>query len=105
MRDHADHPGRFKRFIKSGDDSHTALQTPLFYTQTVNGVSLDVFFWGNGTGPMSSRLYNPATDGVISNGTQGGEPITVIWYVEVPPGTAEGMYSTSITYKIQHDTG
>jgi len=35
------HPRRYKRFIVSGDTSHTALQTPLFYTQTVNGVTLD----------------------------------------------------------------
>jgi hypothetical protein len=39
----ADHPDRFKRFIKSGDDSHTALQTPLFYSQTVDGVTLDAW--------------------------------------------------------------
>lgn len=35
------HPDRFKRFIKSGDDSHTAAQSPLFYSQTVDGVTLD----------------------------------------------------------------
>ncbi len=37
---HAAHPGRYKRFIRSGDDSHTALQTPLFYVGTANGVPL-----------------------------------------------------------------
>ena len=37
----ADYPHRYKRFIVSGDDSHTALQTPLFYTQEVNGVLLN----------------------------------------------------------------
>jgi hypothetical protein len=37
----AAHPNRYKRFIKSGDDSHTAVQTPLFYTQTIDGVTLD----------------------------------------------------------------
>ncbi|MGH0029699.1 MAG: pectin acetylesterase-family hydrolase [Myxococcota bacterium] len=37
----ANHPLRYKRFIKSGDSSHTALQTPLFNTQTVNGIRLD----------------------------------------------------------------
>ena len=36
-----DHPDRFKRFIVSGDDSHTALQGPLFYSQDANGVPLN----------------------------------------------------------------
>ncbi len=72
--------------------------SPVQFTDRGDGVSNDIFFWGG-----SGSLYNPATDGVISNGTSGGEPITVIWYVEVPPGTAEGVYTTSITYKIQHD--
>jgi hypothetical protein len=36
-----DHPDRYKRFIVSGDDSHTALQTPLFYSQDANGVPLN----------------------------------------------------------------
>lgn len=35
------HPDRYKRFIVSGDDSHTALQTPLFYVQDANGVPLN----------------------------------------------------------------
>ncbi len=35
------HPNRYKRFIVSGNTSHTALQTPLFYTQEVDGVTLD----------------------------------------------------------------
>jgi len=35
------HPWRYKRFIVSGDDSHTALQTPLFYLQDANGVPLN----------------------------------------------------------------
>ena len=34
-------PSRYKRFIVSGDNSHTALQTPLFYTQEVDGVVLN----------------------------------------------------------------
>ncbi len=38
---HDAHPHRYKRFIVSGDDSHTALQSPLFNTQTVNGFPLD----------------------------------------------------------------
>lgn len=38
---HEEHPERYKRFIRSGDDSHTALQTPLFYSGTVEGVTLD----------------------------------------------------------------
>ena len=37
----AAHPDRYKRFLVSGDDSHTALQTPLFYSQTANGVPLN----------------------------------------------------------------
>jgi hypothetical protein len=35
------HPDRYKRFIVSGDTSHTALQTPLFYSQDANGVLLN----------------------------------------------------------------
>ena len=35
------YPKRYKRFIVSGDSSHTALQTPLFYTQEVDGVRLN----------------------------------------------------------------
>jgi hypothetical protein len=35
------HPNRYKRFIVSGDASHTALQTPLFYSQEVDGVRLN----------------------------------------------------------------
>jgi hypothetical protein len=34
------HPKRYKRFIRSGDASHTALQTPLFYTAEADGVPL-----------------------------------------------------------------
>jgi len=37
----AAHPDRYKRFIRSGDDFHTALQTPLFYFGTANGVPLN----------------------------------------------------------------
>ena len=37
----AAHPDRYKRFIVSGDDSHTALQSPLFYSQDANGVPLN----------------------------------------------------------------
>lgn len=33
----AEHPERYKRFIVSGDASHTALQSPIFYTQDSNG--------------------------------------------------------------------
>lgn len=35
------HPDRYKNFIVSGDISHTALQSPLFYSQTVEGVPLN----------------------------------------------------------------
>jgi hypothetical protein len=37
----ASYPNRYKRFIVSGDDSHTAVQTPLFYSQTLDGVPLN----------------------------------------------------------------
>jgi hypothetical protein len=37
----AAHPNRYKRFIVAGDTSHTALQSPLFYTQDANGVLLN----------------------------------------------------------------
>ena len=37
----AAHPDRYKSFIVAGDTSHTALQTPLFYTQDANGVLLN----------------------------------------------------------------
>lgn len=51
---HDAHPLRYKRFFVSGDTSHTALQTDLFYTQEANGLPLNVwtktflkypFFW------------------------------------------------------------
>jgi len=35
------YPNRYKRFIVSGDGSHTALQNDLFYSQTVDGVPLN----------------------------------------------------------------
>jgi len=35
------HPDRYKRFIVSDDTSHTALQTPLFYTQDANDFLLN----------------------------------------------------------------
>jgi hypothetical protein len=37
----AAHPDRYKRFIVSGDDSHTAMQSPLFYSQDADGVPLN----------------------------------------------------------------
>ena len=37
----AAHPDRYKRFIVSGDTSHTALQSPLFYSNTANGTPLN----------------------------------------------------------------
>ncbi len=39
----AAHPDRYKRFIVAGDMSHTAMGSPLFYTQTANGVPLHVW--------------------------------------------------------------
>jgi hypothetical protein len=38
---HDAHPDRYKRFIRSGTGSHTALQTPLFYLGDADGVPLD----------------------------------------------------------------
>lgn len=35
------YPDRYKRFIVSGDSSHTALQSPLFYLQDADGVPLN----------------------------------------------------------------
>jgi hypothetical protein len=35
------HPDRYKQFIVAGDTSHTALQSPLFYSQTADGVLLN----------------------------------------------------------------
>jgi len=37
---HERFPRRYKRFIVAGDISHTALQSPLFYTQEANGIVL-----------------------------------------------------------------
>jgi hypothetical protein len=37
----AGHPNRYKRFIVAGDTSHTALQSPLFYSQEADGVVLN----------------------------------------------------------------
>jgi hypothetical protein len=37
----AAHPDRYKRFIVAGDETHTALQSPLFYTQDAYGVFLN----------------------------------------------------------------
>lgn len=37
---HDAYPDRYRRFIVSGDSSHTALQSDLFYTQQINGVFL-----------------------------------------------------------------
>jgi hypothetical protein len=40
---HDAHPDRYKRFIRSGDDEHTALQRPTFYVGEAYGVPLDVW--------------------------------------------------------------
>ena len=40
---HDAHPDRYKRFIRSGDDSHTALQTPLFYFGDADGTPLNLW--------------------------------------------------------------
>ncbi len=41
----ASHPNRYKQFIVAGDTTHTALQTPLFYSQDANGVLLNEWTW------------------------------------------------------------
>jgi hypothetical protein len=50
---HDAYPDRYKRFIVTADDSHTALRSPRFYSQTANGVLLNEwtaeFIW-NGDG-------------------------------------------------------
>lgn len=38
---HDAHPDRYKQFIVTGDTSHTALQTPLFYLQDAYGIFLN----------------------------------------------------------------
>ena len=37
------HPDRYKTFIRSGDDEHTAIQRPTFYLGDADGVPLDVW--------------------------------------------------------------
>ena len=47
------YPKRYKRFVVSGDDTHTAIQFPLFYEQDANGVFLNEWtadFLGNKKG-------------------------------------------------------
>ena len=39
----AEFPRRYKRFIKSGSNTHTALQTPLMYIESVNGIPLNTW--------------------------------------------------------------
>lgn len=39
----AAHPDRYKQFIRSGDDEHTALQRPTFYLGEADGVFLDTW--------------------------------------------------------------
>ena len=59
----AAHPDRYKRFIVAGDTSHTALQSPLFYSQDANGVLLNEWtndflvptpFWTEGCSPTET---------------------------------------------------
>lgn len=40
---HDAYPDRYKRFIRSGDDEHTALQRPTFYLGEADGVPLDIW--------------------------------------------------------------
>ena len=34
------HPDRYKRFVRSGSAEHTALRTPTFYLQQIDGARL-----------------------------------------------------------------
>jgi len=56
----AAHPDRYKRFIRSGDDFHTALQTPFFYIGTANGVPL--FEWVDDFLKPGKRAYRERDD-------------------------------------------
>lgn len=61
----AAYPQRYKLFIRSGDDSHTALQRPLFYDGTANGVPL--FEWIEDMLRPGTRAYREKGKG---NGPQ-----------------------------------
>jgi len=56
----AAHPDRYKRFIVSGDSSHTALQSTRFYTFDADGVPLNEwtaeFVW-NGEGDSQGGIW------------------------------------------------
>ena len=72
------HPTRYKRFIRSGDASHTALQNPLFYFGTANGVPLFQWF-----GAFTESSNSPDGD----DGSGGWVDI-VEDFVPVPPPPA-----------------
>lgn len=56
------HPQRYKAFIRSGDDSHTALQDPiLFYAGTANGVPL--YQWVEDMLRPGTRAYREKSRG------------------------------------------
>jgi hypothetical protein len=57
----AAHPQRYKVFIRSGDSSHTALQNPLFYGGTANGVPL--YEWIGDMLRPGTRAYREKDNG------------------------------------------
>jgi len=63
----AAHPDRYKRFIRSGDDVHTALQDPfLFYHGTANGVPF--FEWIGDFVKPGSHAHHERDDGDRNDG-------------------------------------
>lgn len=56
------HPFRYKRFIQSGSNTHTAIQTPLYYIGTANGVPL-VLWVTDFIEPPLIRLLKALRDG------------------------------------------
>jgi hypothetical protein len=58
----AAHRQRYKVFIRSGDDSHTALQTPLFYFGEADGVPL--YKWLEDMLRPGTRAYREKTNGI-----------------------------------------
>jgi hypothetical protein len=57
----AAHPHRYKVFIRSGDSVHTALQSPLFYGGTANGVPL--YEWIGDMLRPGTRAYREKDNG------------------------------------------
>ncbi|HSG59104.1 MAG TPA: pectin acetylesterase-family hydrolase [Woeseiaceae bacterium] len=69
-------PDRYKRFIRSGDDSHTALQNPLFYLGTANGVPLNE--WVEDFLRPGSRSYRERDDRGGKLGPKGNAWVDIV---------------------------